>query len=190
MSTTVPRAVIGGRRRPLALAAIGHIEATTGCGFSDARLRLQTAMLEREVRSWGPTRSRTAEPIDPEFWRYACPDEDGRAFNFTTLASVDWFEVSAEDVLAIWPNVEVAAVEAAPASLARTKPSQNDVNGWLVEHYRAAREAGKPPPKRDIEAFPACKSALGASDEQMRKAMVQVPDSDKRRRGGRDPQIG
>jgi hypothetical protein len=66
------------------------------------------------------------------------------------------------------------------------RPTQEEVNTWLVDHYSKAHGAGRPPPKRDAEAFPACRDAIGATELQMKTGMRNVPNEFKRQRGHRD----
>ncbi len=66
------------------------------------------------------------------------------------------------------------------------QPTQEAVDKWMTDLYQAARRDGRSPPKRELDAFPACRAAIGATDPQMRAAMKRVPAELKRGRGGRD----
>jgi hypothetical protein len=56
-----------------------------------------------DIRAQGPIKSANADLIDKEFWRFTLPDANGNAFNLSSLKRIHWFEVSAEDVLSVWP---------------------------------------------------------------------------------------
>lgn len=73
-----------------------------------------------------------------------------------------------------------------PAPPPHFGPPQDEVNGWMVGYYREAFECDRQPPKRDDDAFPACRKAIGATHQQMVFAMREVPRDLKRRRGQRD----
>ncbi len=64
-------------------------------------------------------------------------------------------------------------------------PDQNVVFEWLVQHYRMAADQKRPQPKRELEAFPACRASTGATFAQMKAAMTDgnFPADLKRRRG-------
>jgi hypothetical protein len=66
------------------------------------------------------------------------------------------------------------------------RPAQQTVDEWLLDYFQKARRAGKSPPKRDLDAFPACRVEIGATVIQMRDAMKKIPSSLKRSRGSRD----
>ncbi len=66
------------------------------------------------------------------------------------------------------------------------KPTQEEVNAWMLNFFQDARARGLPPPKRDHEAFPDCAKAIGATDRQMKAAMHVIPSNLKRARGGKD----
>jgi hypothetical protein len=78
------------------------------------------------------------------------------------------------------------ALNAPPKFLTPAKPIQADITKWMLALYQQAFEAGRPPPKREFEAFPLCRENLNATDTQMRKAMQQVPAEMKRGRGHKD----
>jgi hypothetical protein len=63
------------------------------------------------------------------------------------------------------------------------RPSQEAVNKYMLGHYQAARDRGDPPPKGELEAFPACHKETGARHAQMEEAMRHVSAELKRRRG-------
>lgn len=65
-------------------------------------------------------------------------------------------------------------------------PLQADVNAWMLSYYQKARDEGGPPPKRDEDAAPQCASAIGATQQQIRAALQEVPSDLKRRRGHKD----
>lgn len=67
-----------------------------------------------------------------------------------------------------------------------SKPTQQAVDGWMLDYFRNAAAAGHLIPKRELDAFPACRQAIGATDLQMRAAMKALPRGLKRRRGNRD----
>jgi hypothetical protein len=86
-----------------------------------------------------------------------------------------------------WLAVDRGAPAPSPRPVgARARPDQAAVNAWILGLHQRAHSEGKPPPKRDIEVFPACADAIGATDCQMRLAMQGVPKDLKRRRGARD----
>lgn len=101
-------------------------------------------------------------------------------------------------VLVFWPDVERAARGEAfgptidgelvrhPPKVLKNKPSQPEVDTWLANYYSAAGTKGHPPPKRDVQAFPDCRTAIGATEKQMRLAILKIPLEHRRRRGDRD----
>jgi hypothetical protein len=82
----------------------------------------------------------------------------------------------------------ITSQQDAASDQARRRPSQEAVNAWLLAFFEKARNENRQPPKRDLEAFPACSTALGAKFSQMKKAMIAVPPELKRGKGGRDGQ--
>jgi hypothetical protein len=76
--------------------------------------------------------------------------------------------------------------EADSAMSGKPKPAQPEVSAWICSYYEQAYRDGREPPKRAEDVFPACRSAIGALDSQMREAMRLVPDEHKRKRGDRD----
>jgi hypothetical protein len=65
-------------------------------------------------------------------------------------------------------------------------PTQGEVTDWIVDYYSKAHKAHMPPPKRDLEVFPACREAIGATERQMKEGVRKVPGEFKRQRGQRD----
>ncbi len=79
-----------------------------------------------------------------------------------------------------------ARVEFAAPEAAEGKPSQDAVNAWMCDYFAVPHREGRPPPKVEMDAFPDCVRATGATNVQMRKAMRVVPAEHKRSRGGKD----
>ena len=67
--------------------------------------------------------------------------------------------------------------------MSRSKPNQATVDEWMRAYYQRAHDKGRCPPRRKEEAFPDCRAAIGATDVQMREAMLTVPDELKNFRG-------
>ena len=92
--------------------------------------------------------------------------------------------VRAEFGLPLDPTADIAPAKPAPPS--QPSPSQEEVDAWFINYFRARHVARRPPPKRDEEAFPECNKAIGARVRQMVKAMRKLPREFKRNRGDRD----
>lgn len=74
------------------------------------------------------------------------------------------------------------------ADLVTPKPSQDAVDRWMLDYYAAAHAADHEPPKREQDAFPSCRQAIGARDGQMRIAWAVSPKSTSAHAGVRDRQ--
>ncbi len=93
--------------------------------------------------------------------------------------SLDLWNATAE-----WNGVRVAGLLLFPG--APVSADQETVTTWMQAYYQRARDAGRPAPKRELDAFPACKAATGATALQLKAAMRAVPAELKRQRGDRD----
>lgn len=91
-------------RWPLAQRVIDYIALSLAISRHEACLVLQQRLLDRSIKARGPINSASASEIDSEFWRFAPPDQEGKAYNISTIISLPWFEVCAKDVLLIWPE--------------------------------------------------------------------------------------
>jgi hypothetical protein len=115
INSTVSDAVIStidspfASRWPLAQKVIDYVAVSVAISPQEACLVLQRRMLDGSIKARGPLNSASASEIDCEFWRFALPDKEGKAVNISTLISLPWFEVCANDVFAIWPENRRAA---------------------------------------------------------------------------------
>lgn len=147
--------------------AEAHVRAGT-CETAERELRQQFEAVkdsrrrQREATSGG-LKERTPNPND-----WMAPFRSGPAIRSKQSDMID------------------GELTQAPSYLQRTKPSQADVNAWILALHKQAFDAGRPPPKRDADTFPQCRAAMGATDPQMREAMRQVPETLKRQRGHKD----
>jgi hypothetical protein len=66
------------------------------------------------------------------------------------------------------------------------RSDQATVTACMLALYEEAHAKNRPVPKRELEAFPACRAATGATFEQMKLAMKTIPAELKRGRGDRD----
>jgi hypothetical protein len=87
-----------GKKWPLGPSVIDYIANRLCISQADACLVLQKKMREGEIGAQGPIKSANADLIDKGFWNFARIDADGNVFK-----QLHWFEVSAEDVLSVWP---------------------------------------------------------------------------------------
>jgi hypothetical protein len=88
---------------PTAPLAINYVAESVGKTKSEACLELQRRLVDGSIRARGPITDEEASEIYSEFWRFAIPKIDGSAFNVHFEFDLRWFEVSAKDVLKIWP---------------------------------------------------------------------------------------
>jgi hypothetical protein len=109
------------------------------------RGRIEATLAEIDALGRMKTRGSTIRAIDSEFWRFACPNPDGTAFNLSTLEKLSWFELCAEQVLRAFPPAD---------ALAEPEP---------VERY-----AGRPSIRSAIEAELEARAARG----EMRDAIT------------------
>jgi hypothetical protein len=83
-------------------------------------------------------------------------------------------------------GMTIEPLERAPRRAGRAQPTQATINAWILAYYQRARDEGRPAPKRDEAAFPACRDETGATFLQMKAAMRQVPTDLKRGKGDHD----
>jgi hypothetical protein len=88
---------------PLAQEVFDYVAFRLGISKHEACLALQRSLLDGSIKARGPINSAPVAMIDGEFWRFAPPDQEGRANNLSSFDCLPWFEVWTKDVLAIWP---------------------------------------------------------------------------------------
>lgn len=68
-------------------------------------------------------------------------------------------------------------------SVGKNAPTDQQVADWLRSYFQRAHDEGRPPPKQKQDAFPACRDAIKATENQMRVAIKSVADELKNGRG-------
>jgi hypothetical protein len=66
---------------------------------------LKEALAQGDVRAQGPINRGPVAAVEREFWRFAVIRDDGFAVDLKSQGKLDWFEVNADDVLRLWPQV-------------------------------------------------------------------------------------
>jgi hypothetical protein len=141
------------------------------CSEGPSRLRAWVAGGSYDVRARGPD----GTPVSLSGAQIANLDLD--IIHSRMLGGVvDYTEMEVRAAAVIQPR---------PDHRPRARPSQSDVNAWMLDYYQRARDHGEPAPKRTEQAFRDCAAAIEARDEQMREAMHHVPQALKRERGNR-----
>ena len=96
---------------PRATEAIDHVERISGLSRVEVCLELQRHFFDGKVRTRGPIIGAGADPIYQEFWRFTTPTINGNAFVLQGCTHLDWYEVNARDLIAIWPGGLAAVPE-------------------------------------------------------------------------------
>ena len=107
------------------------------------------------------------------------------SLEFLAAATADYTHATLEVGGVVYHDVRVTRLETAkpPGRPKAAGPEQGAVDQWLLQYFQSAADAGKPAPKLKDDAMPACKTATGATDLQIRMAGKNLPDGLKRKRG-------